>query len=303
MELTAGDARNIRFSGTETSYDGTEVEDFRREVVTALEASERRASEAAAHVARLEAMLEDRSAADSTADVDAARRARDQAVQLTSRMMAEVLGGKVPTIEEGMATWQDAVILKAMAEEELAAAREEARRLRETAAAEVTALRAATRAGLDDEVRTTLDNATHRAATMTAAAEEEVRRLDRRLSQLRTALRDAESRIRSLTGDALTELRMLGDLLALETEALDEIESLNPAPGRVIDLADPDPVPTPAPTPEPAAAEEPPGAAASAFVRRLRERDETAGQGFYERRLAGLRERLERNNVDHGHEG
>lgn len=300
MELTAGDARNIRFSGTETSYDGTEVEDFRREVVTALETSERRASEAAAHVARLEAMLEDRSAADGTADVDAARRARDQAVQLTSRMMAEVLGGKVPTIEEGMATWQNAVTLKAMAEEELAAAREEARRLRETAAAEVTALRAATRAGLDDEVRTTLENATHRATMMTAAAEEEVRRLDRRLSQLRTALRDAEARIRSLTGDALTELRMLGDLLELETNALDEIESLNPPRDRVIDLEEPASVagPTPGDVPES------PAVAAAAFVRRVREKeeDETVGRGFYERRLAGLRERLERSNAESGRE-
>ncbi|MGD2051173.1 MAG: hypothetical protein PVI35_01740 [Acidimicrobiia bacterium] len=306
MDLTAGDARTIRFKGSGGSYDGEEVEEFRRRVIAALEEGERLSSDAAARIASLEVALRERADTEGAVNVEAARRARDQAVQLTSRMMAEVLSGKMPSIAEGMEIWQEAVILRAMAEEELAAAREESRSRRQTTAEEMAALRAATRDALDAEVEATLDHAIGRAAAVTAAAEEEVRHLDRRLGQLRTALGDAESRIRSLTGDALTELRMLGDLLALETGALEEIESLNPAPDRVIDLSEPAPAPVGTPesdtAPAAQASADTADTAPGAFARRIQDRDDTAGRGFYERRLAGLRERLERHNAGHLYE-
>jgi cell division septum initiation protein DivIVA len=306
VDFTAGDARTVRFSGSGGSYDREEVEDFRRRVIAALEEGERLSSDAAARIAGLEAALAERADTDGAGNVAAARRARDQAVQLTSRMMAEVLSGKMPSIAEGMEIWQEAVILRAMAEEELAAAREESRGLRQITAEELTALRAATRAALDEEVEATLDHAIGHAAAVTSAAEEEVRHLDRRLTQLRTALSDAESRIRSLTGDALTELRMLGDLLALETGALEEIESLKLSPDHVIDLAEPAPVPAAATDPgtvlRDEASEDGAEDGPSAFVRRIQDRDDTTGQGFYERRLAGLRERLERHNAGHLYE-
>jgi signal transduction histidine kinase len=298
--LTAVDARNVRFSGSDYAYDGKEVEDFRRRVVEALEASEHKASEAVDRIARLEAKLDDRASPGGGAELDAAKRAREQAVQLTSRMMAEMLGNKTPSVREAMAIWKEAIALRSEAEEEMLSAREEARRLRATVQEEAAELRAATKVALDKEIRSMLENSARRSMTMTEGAEKEVHRLDRRLTQLRTALRDAEARIRGLTSDALTELRMLGDLLELETSALDEIESLNlpdeavAVPNETVIVPDEAVIVLKEP--------ETPAAAAAAFVRRVRsaaDKDESVGRGFYERRLAGLRERIERNNPQH----
>jgi len=305
--LTAVDARNVRFSGSDYAYDGKEVEDFRRRVVEALEASEHKASEAVDRIARLEAKLDDRASPGGGAELAAAKRAREQAVQLTSRMMAEMLGNKTPSVREAMAIWKEAIALRSEAEEEMLSAREEARRLRATVQEEAAELRAATRVALDKEIRSMLENSARRSMTMTEGAEKEVHRLDRRLTQLRTALRDAEARIRGLTSDALTELRMLGDLLELETSALDEIESLN-LPDETVAVPN-ETVAVPNETvvvPDEAVIvlkePETPAAAAAAFVRRVRsaaDKDESVGRGFYERRLAGLRERIERNNPQH----
>jgi len=112
----------------------------------------------------------------------------------------------------------------------------------------------------------------------TEAARAELRDLNQRMSQLRTALRDAGSRFDTLVGDARTEISLLEDFIDLEMRSVDEVDDGTAGPAEVLST-EPDPEP----------------GALGAVARKRADGDiEVAEErGFYERRLAGLRERLE----------
>ena len=82
--------------------------------------------------------------------------------------------------------------------------------------------------------------------------------MERRVRQIRSSLRDLETRFQTLTASTLAEFSMLGDLIDLDAHSIDEM------PARI----------------RSATAEHDEG---------------VPSQGFYERRLAGLRSRLQAN--------
>ena len=140
------------------------------------------------------------------------------------------------------------------AKREVALAREEARRIRAVAEAEATAMLQSVHpspaepplaeAGSDRlvadakheassileaavaEASALIDGAESRTASITTEREQEVKRLDRRLAQLRTTVRDVEGRFRGLLGVTLDEFSLVGDLIDLENTALEEIAAL-----------------------------------------------------------------------------
>lgn len=303
MAISSEEARSLQFSGTEHAYEGREVEEFRRRVVEALASYEARGTAA-------------QRAADNTSSDPAvgdeehlasAQRIRHQAVEMAERMLREVMGASGDT-GGGLQTWQDAIMLRALAEEEMAFALEEAKRLPAQAAAERDEMRArynkeradvrmelqkelessrAAAAAEADSIRN--DAAAEAEAVLKAAliqveesqqeATAEAHRMERRLAVLRTALADAESRFRRLAATAANEV---GTLAALADQ---DIAPPTPRPDlrlAEIDLTDE----AMRSSPDPAAATEPtePG---------LPRRDPEAG--FYQRRLAGLRDRLEKS--------
>jgi len=128
VSISSDDVRSHQFSGTEHSYDAAEVEEFRQRVVDAL----------ATHEVAAEAVTTEPAdvvGADSEDTLAAAQRVRQQAVHLAERMLRDVMGASEDDTGS-LATWQEAVMLRALAEEEMAFAREEARRLPAMAAAE-----------------------------------------------------------------------------------------------------------------------------------------------------------------------
>jgi chromosome segregation ATPase len=295
--FTSEDARQYQFSGTRHSYAAAEVEDFRNRVIETLLDYEVGAKHAAAPTA-----------GSQETDLAAAQRVRQQAVQLAERMLREVMGSSGDAAA-GIQIWQDAAMNRALADEELAFAREESNRLNGIAAARSDELRAtydrertqlraelhkelqSSRAAADDEaarIRTAaraeaaaiLEKALGEVEQSRIDASEELQRMERRLAVLRTALADAEGRFRRLAATAANEV------------------------GTLSAIADQDVAPSPIGTPPPAvthvdltdeALREMGGESVPSepFEQGLPGRNPEVG--FYQRRLAGLRDRLEKS--------
>lgn len=277
-------ARTTQFSGTMHSYDAGEVEQFRARVVAALQEHER----------------SDRLRA-AGGEVAEAQRVRRRAVSIIDGMLREVMGtGGDPVT--GLTVWQEAVILKAVAAEELEHAREESRLLRAIRQVEMEELRSRhelERTELEARLRQEAEEqraaAAHEAAAIlieardqaerqrkaatgeaeraTASAWKELQRIERRVAVMQQALAGAEARFRRLAASAANEIGTLTasmtppdstDPVELSVAAVDLTERL-PAEAVAADSGD-DPQPV-----------------------------SRGDQSFYERRLAGLRERLERS--------
>lgn len=260
-------------------------------------------------------------------DLTAAQRARHQAVELAERMLRDVMGAPGDPIA-GLTIWQEAVMLRAIVEEERAFADEEARRLAETAIAERDEFRAGheierrqARADLQHELQMSRDaaavevadlqssaraeadeivrRAVARADEAQRAANAEAQRLERRLAILHSALADAEGRFRRLAATAANEV---GTMQAIIDEDLAGFTAVEPPPP-----------PPPPPPPIPRRPELHLAAVDltdDALTRDdqnvpAADRDNTATEprtinrdpdvGFYQRRLAGLRDRLEKS--------
>ncbi|MDJ0496815.1 MAG: hypothetical protein QNJ89_03230 [Acidimicrobiia bacterium] len=297
MGISSEDARQYHFSGTTHTYDSSEVEEFRARVIEALLEYEIGAPVTPAAVPQ-----------DQEAELAAAQRVRQQAVQLAERMLREVMGSAGDPVT-GLEVWQDAAMNRALADEELAYAREESNRLHAVAAAEREELRATydrervqlraelhkelqdSRAAADDEaarIRTAaraegaaiLEKALGSVERARTEASDELHRMERRMAVLRTALADAEGRFRRLASTAANEV---GTLSAIADQDVADTP-VEPAPLEVtrIDLTDEAlrEMDGEAPPPEPAEVG-------------LPGRDPEVG--FYQRRLAGLRDRLEKS--------
>lgn len=295
MGISSEEARSLQFSGTAHSYDGSEVEEFRRRVVEALAAYE---AEPVPGMPAASGSSDD----DSLAE---AQRIRHQAVQLAERMLREVMGNS-PGTTEGLQVWQDAAMLRATADEQMTFAREEARRVQAMALAEADEMRAryaqernevraelqrelqASRAAAGDEAESIRRQAAAEAAGILSSAlveaEErkkeataEAERIERRLGLLHTVLADAEARFRRLATTAANEV---GTLVALADQDVDQPDADDDVHVASVDLteqaleqaeADDDATPLgPLPGRNP-------------------------DVGFYQRRLAGLRDRLEKS--------
>jgi colicin import membrane protein len=302
--ISSEEARRLQFSGTENAYEGGEVEEFRRRVIETLSAYEsgQQATSAASP-----------SGDDDAENLASAQRIRHQAVQITERMLREVMGASGDN-SGGLQTWQDAVMLRALAEEEMAFTREEARRLSAQATAERDEMRsryvkerAEVRAELQKELQSSraaaaaeaeairADAAAKADAALRAAlirveekqreATDETHRMERRSAVLHTALADAEGRFRRLAATAANEV---GTLAALADQDIAASGSRSDPHLAAVDLTDEamrkasehEAVPERSDVSE-AAESGLPG------------RDPEAG--FYQRRLAGLRDRLEKS--------
>ena len=301
MGISSEQARRLQFSGTEHAYEAAEVEEFRRRVVEALSAHESDDTT-------------DLGAADATDEesLAEAQRIRQQAVQLAERMLREVMGAPRDTVS-GLEAWQDAAMLRALAEEEMAYAQEEARRLPAMAAAErdemhsryekertevraelqreLQSSRAAAMAEADSirddaasEAEAVLRAALHRVDERQKEAAAEAHRMERRIALLQNVLTDAEARFRRLAATAANEV---GTLTALADQDINPAPA-SAAPGETpnlhlasVDLTDealrnPQSAEETGETPEP-----------------IPQRDPE--ESFYQRRLAGLRDRLEKS--------
>jgi hypothetical protein len=287
--ISSDEARQIQFSGSAHSYDAAEVEGFRARVIEALQA--------------FESLREETRERDPEA-LPAAQRARQQAVELAERMLRDVMGASGDDVQ-GLHTWQEAAMLQAAAREEMSYVEEEAKRLVAIAHAERDTIRARyaqerreLRAELQRELQASraaaaaeaadLTNAARRdaAAIVEAAATEadtanreraaETHRLEQRLAILHKAVADAEARFRRLAATAANDLGTLQAVVDRDVAATAE----PPAPvATTIDLTDSSTRvgPVPAQGTEPGMVEKDPEV------------------GFYQRRLAGLRDRLEKS--------
>jgi len=300
VAISSEDAQQFSFSGTDHSYDAAGVEAFRREVVAAL----------AEYEDALDALTEPGVvSSEEPGEVAAAQRIRHQAVQLAERMLRDVMGASGDGIG-GLTMWQDAAMLRALAEEEMEFAIEETRRLRAIAVAEREEMqaryereRAEVRAELQrelqtsraaaadeaesigsaaaDEAKATVTGALRRAEEIQSEATAKVERMERRISVLHTGLADAEGRFRRLAATAANEV---GTLAAIADQ-----DVADPAPANVeqrpptVDLTDEGLVGEESEPVRPK-----PGEAIPAGLR-------NPEVTFYQRRLAGLRERLEKS--------
>lgn len=292
MGISSDDARTIQFSGSDNAYDGAEVEEFRRQVIATLLEHENARREAPGS---------------SEGDVAEAQRVRRQAVGLAERMLRDVMGATGDDIV-GLRSFQEAAMLQAVAEEEMSFADEEAKRLVATAEAERDAIRARyaqERKELRSELQRELqmsreaavaeaesivsagrEEATHivekavaRQAEAKRAAYDEAQHLERRLALLRTTVADAESRFRRLAATAANDLGTLSTVLDQEST---QVPSTRPELYLAsIDLTDTNPEGGDL-TPHDDEAEH-------GMIARDPE------VGFYQRRLAGLRDRLEKS--------
>jgi hypothetical protein len=289
VSISSDEARQIQFSGSAHSYDAAEVEGFRARVVEALQA--------------FEYLKEETRERDPEA-LPAAQRARHQAVELAERMLRDVMGASGDDVQ-GLQSWQEAAMLQAVAREEMSYVEEEGKRLVAIARAERDTIRARyaqerreLRAELQRELQASRAAAAAEAADLTHAARQdaaaiveaaaaeadeanrvraaESHRLERRLAILHRAVADAEARFRRLAATAANDLGTLQAVV--DGTAADQAEP----PDRVvttIDLTDSLPRLNSDLTETPAAG--------------MVEKDPEVG--FYQRRLAGLRDRLEKS--------
>jgi cell division septum initiation protein DivIVA len=263
MEFTSHNVAQIRFTERGVGYDRQEVDEFRAQVRRALAKYEQAVHDldrAPALRAQLAAGAEGARSkpgalpARSDSNEVAVLRAR---VQDLERQLAEAA---VAAREQGVAEPGATLNGGRSAEDILGAAVEEASRILAAASSEGETLVAA---------------AQQRADSLDAGLRDETRRVTQRLARLRTAVTDVEARFRGLVASTLEELSLVRDLIDLETSALTEIESLRTdSPWRN----------APAPLGATEASGRPSGGPEPAGTR--------ADQGFYERRLWGLRNRL-----------
>lgn len=242
-------------------------------------------------------------------------------------MLREVMGAQGDD-DAGLAVWQEAAMLRAMAEEERAFAGEEARRMMAAAAAEADAHRAGhdaelrqSREDLQRELAASRDaaaaeaedilttarqeaeeivrRAVERAEETQRVAAAETQRLERRLAVLHTALANAEQRFRRLAATAANEVGTMQAIIDEDAAARSMQEPPIPPPPpparpelylAAVDLTDhaPGAAETAAAEDEATAADTG-GDAGSGFVTM------DPDVGFYQRRLAGLRDRLEKS--------
>lgn len=303
MDITSEQAKNTPFSGTEHAYDAREVEEFRRRVVAALATYETAESPAYSQ---------------SQDDLSAAQRARHQAVELAERMLRDVMGASGDEVT-GLDTWQEAAMLRAMAEEEREFAREESKRLVDVAMAERDQLRAGhdverkqLRADLQRELQDSRDVAEGEVAELRSAgrheadeivrravekadevqrvAAGEAQRLERRLAVLHSALADAEGRFRRLAATAANEV---GTMQAIIDEDVAGFTAKQPEPRpdlylASVDLTDGSSIADDADESYDEVPETPSRTAPGMVAKE-------PDVGFYQRRLAGLRDRLEKS--------
>jgi cell division septum initiation protein DivIVA len=144
-------------------------------------------------------------------------------------------------------------------DELVAEAARHATELRDQAATDA----AAVRSQAEREAEELLDTARREAAAVERRSTDEVARLRRRMAQLRTAVSDIEDRMRVMAERTLAETHVVADLIALETEDFRNEPTTSPSP-------------------------EPDGGAASEDIS-----PSHAEPSFYERRLRGLRDRLD----------
>ncbi|MDJ0664900.1 MAG: hypothetical protein QNJ75_10085 [Acidimicrobiia bacterium] len=289
MGISSDEARQIQFSGTSHSYDASEVEGFRARVIEALQAFE---------------ALQEETREPNPDELPAAQRARQQAVHLAERMLRDVMGASGDEVE-GLRSWQEAAMLQAVAREEMSYIEEESKRLIAIAQAERDAIRAryaqerrelraelqrelqmsraAAAAEADDLTEAARDEAARIVAGATAEANEANRvrladsvRLERRLGILHQAVADAEARFRRLAATAANDL---GSLQVVLNEAEDDLAEPHAADRATIDLTE---------SASPVIAD-PGEAPISGMV------EKSPDVGFYQRRLAGLRDRLEKS--------
>jgi hypothetical protein len=282
VAITSEEARTVQFAGSADAYDGTEVEEFRRRVVAAL----------AAHEAATPSPAAEGPGRAGSPDLAAAQRVRHQAVALAERMMREVLAAAGESAA-GVRVWQEAAMLRITAEEELEHAGEEVRRLEAMARVEhdrIVAEAAASAAHLqtaaaseaesrlaaaNSEAQSRLAEATREAAASHERAAHEVRRLEGRLEILRATVAEAERRFRSLAAAAANEVGTLATIVDADLPEGDTHVHLD-LTGAGLESRDPDAAPPAAPSEATPPARNP-------------------NESFYQRRLAGLRERLERS--------
>jgi len=330
MDHTASGARNVRFSGTRHVYDRREVDEYLAVLADSLEEDERDLAAAQRRLESLERALEvahsklasvqlpqtpqpggaqladlERRAADLRIDAlaEAARirrHAEEDAADAAAtsggeRAISPASGSSTydALVEEGMPSeagkWRKDLELRIAAETVSSAAQENARRMLQTAEQRVALRleqvdgdRAAALFDLEKELASSraiarrdserlvsdagvesdriLEEARREASRVTDAARRRVQSLERRVRQIRSSLRDLEMRFQTLTTNTLAEFSMLGDLIDLDDRGVDDlvVDESNGSPPLVgID----EPV--------------------------------TTGRGFYERRMAGLRSRIE----------
>lgn len=138
-----------------------------------------------------------------------------------------------------------------------------------------------------EEAARMLETAEIAAAELTAAAEQEVEALNRRLNQLRTAVGQAEAFLHEVgPAAAAAEAAMAGDLIELEIVGSVTPKDEDDADITTVDLRHDDSVDDGIDTADDHGDEAPPASS------------EPRPSGFYERRLAGLRERLATNVRD-----
>jgi cell division septum initiation protein DivIVA len=316
MAISAREAADARFATNEDGYDATQVDSYVLRVAQTLAAQERELTETRAEIGRLEHALDLAHVAQSSVaavETGPSGSALGAALWTAGADQAEIAGPKAPLAPDPTSDpvtvvelWSEDLAADHASRLELLVTQEEVRRLRGTAnalATEAAVARHGTREGLspteqeaaEAEALSILETAEAEAADLleaslaeaqqviagaevaalavTSTAAAEVKELTQRTAQLRTALRDAGQRFEQLAADTRTEIRMLEDFIDLEMER-DEASSRPDDGGEAttIDLrsgVDPS-------TLEPATSDEP-----------------ESSPGFYERRLAGLRERLE----------
>jgi len=294
VAISSEDAKRFQFSGTEHSYDGAEVEAFRKQVIETLQAHE-----AELLVRQLP----------SDENLAAAQRARHQAVELAERMLRDVMGASGDP-QSGLESWQEAAMLQAVAADEMSFATEEARRLTAIAEAESDAIREtfiqerkelrnelqqelqasrdaadeaaeAVKVAAAEEANTMVQQAVAKADEVRRASSDEARRIERRLAVLHTALADAEARFRRLAATAANEVGTLAAIVNADVPVEPQAPSTRPELYLAsIDLTDPALAGEEA---EDEVVDEPDSIATDPEA------------GFYQKRLAGLRERLEKS--------
>lgn len=316
MAISAREAADARFATNDDGYDAIQVDSYVARVARTLAAQERELNETRAEIGRLEHALDLAHVARSTAEpvkVGPSGSALGAALSTAGADQAEIASQEVasmpdPTSDPIAVVEQWAADLAAdhVSRRELAVTQEEVRRLRGTAnalATEAAVARHGVREGLsptaqeeaEAEALFILESAETEAAELlqaslaeaqqvaaaaeasalavTNAAAVEVKELTHRTAQLRTALRDAGTRFEQLAADTRTEIKMLEDFIDLEMEEAEELSR----PGDADDVAtidlrsDPDP----------------------SVLESASRAEPESSPGFYERRLAGLRERLE----------
>lgn len=296
MELTSYEIEQKRFGTAGEGYDRAEVDRFRTDVARAMAALEReldatgsdleglvrlesRRGELEAAIARLSAKSAELRATMESEQLEAERNAREEARRITAAALEQATDAQTD-VDNAFTQLAD-----------------EGAHILEVAIAEAAA---------------TLDHAEERGRRIGDETREELRLLRRRLAQLRTALSDIEGRLRAATGLYADEVATVRDLIDLETRNLEDLEgfadldaseppSLQPLtaagtatsykarsytfsePSTVIDLADPEDGLEAGPAEDDDGEMSPP------------QRDESK-PGFYQRRLAGLRERIEKES-------